>query len=572
MISQFEDLSNELIYEIFEYLDYYHSYQGFFYLNSRFRSHFTQSTLPLKINIDLTIQSNFNCFKQDIIIPNKQRIHSLRLSNCCMFHTNVFILFDKISLRTLVLENIQPQYFVNILHQLKSLRYLSSLTITIINYIKHRNSAYQLIFHLYSLRYCKLSLGSSRTLNLASNTTSEYSPIEYLIIDDGIDANDLSNLLSYVPHLRYFSANLSCEHGVLPTKLSYLNLKNLTHASFRLCGVIIFDDLEQIFVNLFHSIEVLHFTSETNYINANKWKQLISSYLPRLRIFDVLFKDDVSNVQKEAFEEQVKLFQSSFWTERQWFFEYGIYHSGSRNQRILYSTNPYRRKYCIVHERPHDITVRNEDRALYKSVKHVFVGNENDMNQYMYFFPSAIELTLDNGFSIAAHASISIGLSRILPLQQLKTLIINLECFSVLNFIELLSSMPNLRTLTLKTMAFFKQNKITLQRNEKLQLVSKTNNITNFTFLDACALNRVEIFVMLFPHLQHFKISNSMGDTKSMLQFLFHKTNENTRNLKLLCIDGIYYLHRLNLSISSGTLSSDFKRAEIGSKSFIDNI
>ncbi|CAF3852374.1 unnamed protein product [Adineta steineri] len=487
MISQFEDLSNELIYEIFEYLDYYHSYQGFFYLNSRFRSRFTQSTLPLKINIDLTIQSNFNCFKQDIIIPNKQRIHSLRLSNCCMFHTNAFILFDKISLRTLVLENIQPQYFVNILHQLKSLRYLSSLTITIINYIKHRNSAYQLIFHLYSLRYCKLSLGSSRTLNLASNTTSEYSPIEYLIIDDGIDENDLSSLLSYVPHLRYFSANLSCEH------------------------------------------------------------------------------DDVSNVQKEAFEEQVKLFQSSFWTERQWFFEYGIYHSGSRNQRILYSTNPYRRKYCIVHERPHDITVRNEDRALYKSVNHVFVGNENDMNQYMYFFLSAIELTLDNGFSIAAHASISIGLSRILPLQQLNTLIINLECFSALNFIELLSSMPNLRTLTLKTMAFFKQNKITLQRNEKLQLVSKTNNITNFTFLDPCALNRVEIFVMLFPHLQYFKISNSMGATESILRFLLYKTNENTRNLKLLCINGTYYLHQLNLSISSGTLSSDFKRAEIGS-------
>ncbi|CAF1027773.1 unnamed protein product [Adineta steineri] len=190
-VSNFEDLPNELIYEIFEYLDYYHSYQGFFDLKYRFRSLFTQSTVPFKINIDFISQSNFNSFNQDIIIPYRQRIHSLRVSNYFMFDSNSFVLSDKKFLQTLVIENLEPLDLSCILHQLKLLPNLSSLTFTTIDFVKDRNYIYQLIFQLPSLRYCKLSLGEKLELLVMLCPRLQH-------IEMGIAIKDIGPLLRFI--------------------------------------------------------------------------------------------------------------------------------------------------------------------------------------------------------------------------------------------------------------------------------------------------------------------------------------------------------------------------------------
>ncbi|CAF0993178.1 unnamed protein product [Adineta steineri] len=83
MLSCFEDLSNELIYEIFELLDFHHVYKAFYSLNARFYNLIFNSTIPIEVNLSSISKSTFQRYNKDIILPNKHRIHSLHLSNPC---------------------------------------------------------------------------------------------------------------------------------------------------------------------------------------------------------------------------------------------------------------------------------------------------------------------------------------------------------------------------------------------------------------------------------------------------------------------------------------------------------
>lgn len=83
-MTYFEDLSNEIIYEIFDFLDIYHIYQAFFNVNKRFNKFLMESTCPMKINILSMSKLNFERYYSNIIIPNKNRIISLAVSNLFM--------------------------------------------------------------------------------------------------------------------------------------------------------------------------------------------------------------------------------------------------------------------------------------------------------------------------------------------------------------------------------------------------------------------------------------------------------------------------------------------------------
>jgi len=50
-ITDFEYLCNEIIYEIFKFLDYFHAYDAFYNLNRRFRHLSIRSPLTLKLNV-----------------------------------------------------------------------------------------------------------------------------------------------------------------------------------------------------------------------------------------------------------------------------------------------------------------------------------------------------------------------------------------------------------------------------------------------------------------------------------------------------------------------------------------
>ncbi|UJR18408.1 hypothetical protein I4U23_005313 [Adineta vaga] len=562
-IANFEILPNEIIYEVFDYLDSYYIYQSFYHLNYRFRSLLIDSILPLKINVPLISQKAFNHYNQDIIIPNIQKIDTLRIENCFIFDDQIVTLLHKTLLRTLILENIESTCLYNVLHQLITFPYFSSLSITTLDPIKDKNPFYQQIFRLPFLKYCKLSFGESYFTGILPMATYEYSSIEYLIINHEIYCDQLNAFFSYVPQLRHLSLNLLRGHAIIPNQSSSSVLKYLTHVSLKLSDLTKFDYFEPILIDFFPLIQVLNISADLDYLNASRWEHLISTYLVNLRIFNAQFQIRLyTDIQISTIDKQFNLFSSSFWTKRQWFFDYrSLIQTKYNEYRIIYSTNPYKRKYYKICNQLNNIDYADQYEKVFKSVNQLYITNEKVIEKCNDYFPNATKLIIEEAFSAAVCRSIIKNLNRILPLQQLQTLNIKCNHLSLLKMMEILSSTPNVHTLTFQTMPLYTENERIIEQNEIFQSVSKINRIINVAFAHRCTLNKLKLLAKLFPRLQHLQINILMRDMKIILEFLLNNNKQNIPDLRLLCFTSVskFYLEHLNNLIKLGVLSSDQK-------------
>ena len=87
------------------------------------------------------------------------------------------------------------------------------------------------------------------------------------------------------------------------------------------------------------SLEVLRLktSSDTAYLNAHRWKHLIKKHMPHLRDFYFNHQVFIDGDDTIPNYESINQFNSSFWIERQWFFEL------ENNVNIcIYSIQPYR--------------------------------------------------------------------------------------------------------------------------------------------------------------------------------------------------------------------------------------
>ncbi|CAF1333805.1 unnamed protein product [Rotaria sordida] len=158
-INQFENLSNEVIYEIFEFLNVYQLYESFFDLNTRFRNLCIYSNLPIEINNQSLSKSTFQRYYTNLILPNKHRIRSLDLSDPFIidfFSLSTEHISKYFQLQTLILDKMESGYLENLLTSLTSFPNLSSLIISI-GLGSTTNTLWNLIFQLPVLKYCKIS-------------------------------------------------------------------------------------------------------------------------------------------------------------------------------------------------------------------------------------------------------------------------------------------------------------------------------------------------------------------------------------------------------------------------------
>ena len=83
--------------------------------------------------------------------------------------------------------------------------------------------------------------------------------------------------------------------------------------------------------------------SDITYLDADRWQNLILSDMPNLSIFDIQYIYSVQSNKNitSSYETLINKFTSSFWIERQWFFDTQYPYEQYQDNIIFYS-KPYR--------------------------------------------------------------------------------------------------------------------------------------------------------------------------------------------------------------------------------------
>ena len=230
-----------------------------------------------------------------------------------------------------------------ILFYLGSLPRLFSLTIQLEEeHYYNAGDIYRIIFHLPSLRFSKISLPYDEEYNIFVPVTinEKYSTIEHLVLNHSCTINKLSSILSHTPQLRRLNCQDLIENDDITIRDVLLALPNLTHIHFVECNVE-FDALETFIHKISARLQVFQLNTfwRNEYLDPNRWKQLIKKHMPHLSRFHFNHRtypdEDDDDIVPNY--ESINQFTSPFWTKRQWFFELK-----DDFFEYVYSISPYR--------------------------------------------------------------------------------------------------------------------------------------------------------------------------------------------------------------------------------------
>ncbi|CAF4395162.1 unnamed protein product, partial [Rotaria sp. Silwood2] len=455
------DLANEIFYEIFEYLDMHDIYKEFFNLNKRFENLIINSKFLHQINISIISKIDFENYYINILIPYRHRINLLRLSNpfvAEIIFSPPRLILQFIHLEKLILDKIQMKYLRKMFNYLMDLPKFHSLTISIGDYIESLDLLFFNLFNLLTLKYCKIEYEAKNFECPSSIYLTEYnsSPIQYLIINGRFPFKSLNNVLCCLPKLRHLSINalVHCRDYFETQNLSPINLK---YVALKF-DCIRFDKVEKILKDFFHNVQILHLTTKYDeaYLNAKRWEDLIVSYMPYLRVFDINHQNSMLN-NNLTYHDSIKQFNSSFWIKKNWFFTHQHDWAKRLDTGIFYSTDPYRRKDYGFHWEIDEENCSHFQEINLNSVQHVSIYSRQITNIYLNYFPNVTQLTIKHYFQ-TSDDSIITTLNHMIPLVQLKKLTIGSYNFPFEEIIKLLRFTPNLYALKLNLLSMKETN------------------------------------------------------------------------------------------------------------------
>jgi hypothetical protein len=353
-ITCIENFSDEIFYEIFDYLNGCEIYDAFSNLNHRFEQLLHSSSLLYKLEFDhLKSEETFvNNYKQ-FFLRHRHQIFSINLSSG--YQNDYFLswfIFDS-SLHRLEsifidVHDFKKDTFISLLVNFASLPRLFALTIKC-HTDKNLNDIYRLIFALPTLKYNKLTLyGHQQPISFPIVTNEQFSTIESLSVHHYCSFNELATLISYTPRLRCLSSYINEQtHSSIRTILP-ITLSNLTCLDMRLFGS--FDEAEIFIRKINAKLKILSIkqVEDIASLDAHRWEQIILQCFPDLEKFYLNYFDNVNeDHQYPVYSGELNQFSSSFWIERQWVFSTEL----TAEEGIIHSISPYKyieKSFCYM--------------------------------------------------------------------------------------------------------------------------------------------------------------------------------------------------------------------------------
>ena len=346
-VTCFEDLSNEIYLDIFEYIEGFALYEAFSNLNTRFENILADRSIRLKMKAMLCSADERN-YSVNVISSTKDRIISLNLLDYMMtreYYLPLTIDSSFTRLESLALNCTDSNQLIPVLVGLIALPRLLSLNIWVDDELEDVDNVYEIIFNIPMLKYNSLSFPSIETsIPLPIRTNGQFSSIEHLAIDHSCTLDELIVILTYTPELRrLICTEVTGWNAVVPKRKS-ITMSHLTYASFAKCDAN-FNEMEIFIQNLSSRLKVLYLTClrDPSYLNADRWKEIIIKHCTQLRIFQFEYQETIdADLTVTAYHTMFNRFYSSFWINRQCFFEVSLHKDDYFDDVITYSLGPHR--------------------------------------------------------------------------------------------------------------------------------------------------------------------------------------------------------------------------------------
>ncbi|CAF1198983.1 unnamed protein product [Adineta steineri] len=475
-----EDFSNELFYEIFNYLDGYQIYHIFSNINHRFQQLINSSSLRLKMKYCSNISN-------EILRFNKEQIYSLSLNES--FSINLIdSLF--IYLESLRITSINSNELLLFISNLQSLPCLKLLTIKLLQCNIDDSQIYHEIFSLKMLKYFKLSIDNySSSVRFSSfNPNKQMNHLEYLIIDYQCLFPSITNILSYMPSIHYVSLmKLFYYDSSLETNYPFI-WPNLTHLSICLTtwGTM-FECIEVLISKIGSKLKVFSFKPYheiIEYFNASRWENLILKFMPQLNKFYLKYTENVDRILRDRDDEETNDFTRSFWIERKWFLEIEL-----NNQNILFSILPSKKQW--FHEE-----------NLFK-LNQLVISRIN-INKYNYFIQNDI--------------------NRVLNFTQIYHLEITNENLFIGLLLQITNCLFELRSLKIHSLLLEDDSRdLNLKEISILYSIHLTSQIKKIYLRNLTNIKQIDFLMKFSPYLSFFKIDYLHNlDIPSILRQINH--------------------------------------------------